>query len=62
MRSFVLSTLISLSFVAAPPSAAAAAPGAPPPFALQDLDGKTVTLESSEGSSPVLVVFYRGYW
>ncbi len=62
MRSFVLSTLISLSFAAAPPSAAAAAPGAPPPFALRDLDGKTVTLEGFKGSSPVLVVFYRGYW
>ena len=62
MHSFVLTALISLPLAAAPPSAAAAVPGAPPPFALQDLDGKTVTMESYKGSSPVLVVFYRGYW
>lgn len=62
MRSFLLSALIALSSATTSLSASAAAPGAPPPFALQDLDGKTVTLESFKGSSPVLVVFYRGYW
>jgi hypothetical protein len=62
MRSFLLSALIALTSATTPLSASAAVPGAPPPLALQDLDGKTVTLESFEGSSPVLVVFYRGYW
>jgi len=62
MRSFILSALIALASATTPPSAAAAVPGAPPAFALQDLDGKTVTLESFKGSPPVLVVFYRGYW
>ncbi len=62
MHSFILSALIALSSATTPHSAAAAVPGAPPPFALQNLDGKTVTLESFKGSSPVLVVFYRGYW
>lgn len=62
MRSFVLSFFLALSSsgYASPP--AAAAPGAPPSFALRDLDGKTVTLESFKGRSPVLVVFYRGWW
>lgn len=62
MHSFILSALISLSSATTPLSASAALPGAPPPLALQDLDGKTVSLESFRGASPVLVVFYRGYW
>ena len=62
MHSFILSALVALSSATTPPAAAAAAPGAPPAFALPDVGGKTVTLESFEGSSPVLVVFYRGYW
>lgn len=55
-------TLVAIAALAALPSAAAGAPEAPPPFALPDVDGKTVTLESFKGASPVLVVFYRGYW
>ena len=62
MQSFLFSALIALSSAATSLSASAAVPGAPPPLALQDLDGRTVSLESFEGSSPVLVVFYRGYW
>lgn len=62
MRSLLLATLIVVTSVTALPSAAAAVPGAPPPFSLPDVDGKTVTLESFKGASPVLVVFYRGYW
>jgi cytochrome oxidase Cu insertion factor (SCO1/SenC/PrrC family) len=62
MHSFLLSALIALSSATPPPSTAAAVPGVPPPFALQDLDGNTVTLESFKGFSPVLIVFYRGYW
>ena len=62
MQLLLLSAFVAATSLAALPSAAAAVPGAPPPLALLDLDGKTVTLESFRGSSPVLLVFYRGYW
>ena len=62
MRFTLPTTLVAIAALAALPSAAANVPGAPPPFALPDVDGKTVTLESFRGASPVLVVFYRGYW
>jgi hypothetical protein len=62
MRSFALSLLLTLFSSGVASSTAAAAPGAPPPFALADLDGKAVTLASYRGVSPVLVVFYRGWW
>lgn len=58
----LLSAATTLASFAALPSRADAVPGAPPPFVLPDLDGKTVRLESFRGSSPVLLVFYRGYW
>lgn len=62
MRLLFLSPLVAVAAAAALSSPPAPVPGAPPPFALPDLDGKTVTLESYRGSSPVLLVFYRGYW
>ena len=33
-----------------------------PDFTLDDQNGKKVTLSSSRGKSPVVLVFYRGYW
>jgi hypothetical protein len=53
--------LLTLSMVGALSSTAAAA-GVPPALSLPDLDGKIVTLRDVQGASPVLLVFYRGYW
>ena len=33
-----------------------------PDFTLVDHHGKKVTLSDSRGKSPVVLVFYRGYW
>jgi len=33
-----------------------------PDFTLVNHHGKTVTLSDSRGKSPVVLVFYRGYW
>jgi cytochrome oxidase Cu insertion factor (SCO1/SenC/PrrC family) len=33
-----------------------------PDFALQDHRGHKITLSDSRGKSPVVLVFYRGYW
>lgn len=33
-----------------------------PDFTLQDQNGQTVTLSDARGKSPVVLVFYRGYW
>lgn len=33
-----------------------------PGFALEDQNGQKVTLAAARGKSPVVVVFYRGYW
>lgn len=33
-----------------------------PDFTLVDHHGKKVTLSDSKGKSPVVLVFYRGYW
>jgi cytochrome oxidase Cu insertion factor (SCO1/SenC/PrrC family) len=33
-----------------------------PDFALQDHRGHKTTLSESRGKSPVVLVFYRGYW
>ena len=33
-----------------------------PDFTLVDHHGKKVTLSESKGKSPVVLVFYRGYW
>lgn len=35
---------------------------AAPDFTLQDQSGHTVTLSDARGKSPVVLVFYRGYW
>ena len=35
---------------------------AAPNFTLVDYRGNKVTLSDSKGKSPVLLVFYRGYW
>lgn len=35
---------------------------AAPDFTLVDHHGKKVTLSDSKGKSPVVLVFYRGYW
>jgi len=33
-----------------------------PDFTLDDQHGSKVTLSASVGKSPVVLVFYRGYW
>lgn len=33
-----------------------------PDFALEDQRGQKVTLADARGKSPVVLVFYRGYW
>ena len=33
-----------------------------PDFTLSDHNGNKVTLSESKGKSPVVLVFYRGYW
>lgn len=33
-----------------------------PDFTLQDQSGNKVTLSNARGKSPVVLVFYRGYW
>ena len=33
-----------------------------PDFTLEDQSGQKVTLSDSRGKSPVVLVFYRGYW
>ena len=33
-----------------------------PDFTLQDHNGQKVTLSDARGRSPVVLVFYRGYW
>lgn len=33
-----------------------------PDFTLEDQNGQKVTLSESRGKSPVVLVFYRGYW
>lgn len=35
---------------------------AAPDFTLMDHHGAKVTLSDSKGKSPVVLVFYRGYW
>ncbi len=33
-----------------------------PDFALEDQNGNKVKLSEAQGKSPVVLVFYRGYW
>lgn len=33
-----------------------------PDFTLADQDEKKITLSAARGESPVVLVFYRGYW
>lgn len=33
-----------------------------PDFTLEDQNGQRVTLSDARGKSPVVLVFYRGYW
>ena len=33
-----------------------------PDFTLEDQSGQKVTLSKARGKSPVVLVFYRGYW
>jgi len=33
-----------------------------PDFALEDQNRRKITLSESRGKSPVVLVFYRGYW
>ncbi len=33
-----------------------------PDFTLQDQNAQQITLADARGKSPVVVVFYRGYW
>ena len=43
-------------------SAPVAAGDIAPDFTLQDQDGNKVTLSDAREKSPVVLVFYRGYW
>ena len=46
-----------------PPAATALSVGRPAPdFTLPDAAGQSVALASYRGRTPVVVVFYRGYW
>ena len=68
VRISTLALLISLALISAistraqtsvkPLAAGDTAPG----FTLVDHHGKKVTLSDSKGKSPVVLVFYRGYW
>jgi cytochrome oxidase Cu insertion factor (SCO1/SenC/PrrC family) len=33
-----------------------------PDFTLQDHNGQKITLSDARGKSPIVLVFYRGYW
>jgi cytochrome oxidase Cu insertion factor (SCO1/SenC/PrrC family) len=33
-----------------------------PDFTLEDQNGNKITLSATRGKSPVVLVFYRGYW
>lgn len=33
-----------------------------PGFTLEDQSGQKITLSDARGKSPVVLVFYRGYW
>ena len=33
-----------------------------PDFTLADEEGRTVQLSAARGKSPIVLVFYRGYW
>ncbi len=33
-----------------------------PDFTLEDQNGKKIALSETRGKSPVVLVFYRGYW
>lgn len=33
-----------------------------PGFTLEDQNGQKITLADARGKSPVVLVFYRGYW
>ena len=35
---------------------------AAPDFALEDMEGKNITLSDFRGMKTVVLVFYRGYW
>lgn len=35
---------------------------AAPDFTLKDEEGRAVTLSAARGKTPVVLVFYRGYW
>jgi peroxiredoxin len=61
--------LLTLTFIIASVSAAAQAPKTflkvgdkAPDFSLPNGDGKEVKLSELTSKSPLLLVFYRGYW
>ena len=61
----VLAVVLLLLFLRAirvpPPQIASAQGKSAPNFTLKDQDGHDFTLSSLRGS-PVLLIFYRGYW
>ena len=57
---FVLIVLVNAT--TAPDSKPLAGGQTAPDFTLVDHHGKKVTLSESKGKSPVVLVFYRGYW
>lgn len=60
---FLIGLLASLqSPIYAQRSAPIAVGDVAPDFTLNDENGNKVTLSEARGKSPVVLVFYRGYW
>lgn len=66
---FQVIVLLSMSMAANSQSPASAIRSTPigvgdvaPDFTLEDQNGNKVTLSGAHGKSPVVLVFYRGYW
>ena len=69
IASFQLLLLIALSVTAFPRSQDPTVRSSPiavgdiaPDFTLVDENNKKVTLSDARGKSPIVLVFYRGYW
>ena len=59
----IVGTVVSATGVSAQTGAKPVAVGEiAPDFTLVDHHGTKVTLSDSKGKSPVVLVFYRGYW
>jgi cytochrome oxidase Cu insertion factor (SCO1/SenC/PrrC family) len=66
---FLVVTLFLISMTANAQSSSTPLRGTPigvgdvaPDFTLEDQDGRKINLSDARGKSPVVLVFYRGYW